>query len=482
MKKGWYWLFLGCIFFSFKVSAQYDIQVQVKNMAGQKAILAYYFEDKVNVQDTVILDGSGKGHFRHDNQRLARGLYMLYLTPTLNLEMIIGDDQHFSLSCDTTNLLETARIEGSAENAAFLDFQKEVRKRNLKSRSLMEEYNQDPQKEKEEIRKKYTARNEEIAREYKQYVEELSKRFPGSALETFARFTLPPEEGPDFSKEVPEGTKDRDMEIRRRSWYYQKSHYWDQVNLQDSTLIRTNMFKKYVENYFENMVMVHPDSLYQACVEIIEKSRPCPLMFKYLTEFCLVYAFDNKIMGMDEAFVKLGDRYYLSGQAYWASQKQMKTVTEEVYKRRYNLLYHQGADLKFPTLEGNWVRLYETKAPFILVLFWEPSCGNCKKQVPLVKKEIYDRFHPYGLEVFAVNIHSNRKEWEDFIEKHQIFDFINCWDETRQVEYRTYYNVFATPVMYILDKDKKFICKNLAVDQMVDLLKREYKKQGIDIP
>jgi hypothetical protein len=35
--------------------------------------------------------------------------------------------------------------------------------------------------------------------------------------------------------------------------------------------------------------------------------------------------------------------------------------------------------------------------------------------------------------------------------------------------------------MYILDKDKKFIAKSLTVDQMVDLLKHEYKKMGIEV-
>lgn len=77
--------------------------------------------------------------------------------------------------------------------------------------------------------------------------------------------------------------------------------------------------------------------------------------------------------------------------------------------------------------------------------------------------------------------HTDKKEWEEFVEKNELFDFINCWDPNKQSNYWTIYNVFSTPVMYILDKDKKIIAKNLAVEQMVDLLKNEYKKQGIEI-
>jgi len=186
-------------------------------------------------------------------------------------------------------------------------------------------------------------------------------------------------------------------------------------------------------------------------------------------------------MGMDEAFVKLGHHYYVSGIVDWLDKDQMKKITDEVYKRQYNLLNQQAIDLKLPTLERNWVSLHETKAPFILLLFWEPNCGHCKKQVPLAKKEIFERFGPYGLKVFAVNTHDNRDEWEKFVEKYDLFDFINCYAPDNRSNYRTYYNVFSTPTMYILDENKKFIAKNLSVEQMVDLLKKEYQKKNIII-
>lgn len=459
---------------------QYDIKVKVKQMAGQKVMLACYMEDKLYVQDTVILDKAGEGHFRNDKKKLSRGLYVFYITPSCNLEMIIGDKQQFSIQCDTLDIINGTKIEGAPENIAFLDFQRFMIELNRKSHQLREEYDKNPDKEKEEVKADYSARYDEMDKEVRAYVKDLVQKYPGSALATFVDFTIPPSI-PDFSKEVPEGTKDREMEIRRRSYFYYKNHYWDHTNFADSTLILTKDFKKQLNNYFDNLVVVHPDSLYNACVEILEKSRPCKAMFKYLMDYCTLYTFNNKIMGMDEAFVKLGERYYLSNIVDWVGKEQMKTIRDEVLKRMYNLLYHPAVELKLPTLDGKWVSLQETKAPFTVMVFWEPNCGHCKTQVPLLKKEILDRFAPYGLKVFSVQTQGDKKAGEEFVEKHELFDFINCWDPGDQSNYRSYYNVFSTPVMYILDKDKKFIAKNLAVDQMVDLLKNEYKKQGIDI-
>lgn len=462
------------------VAQGHNIKITVKQMPGKEIILANYFESKVYAVDTARLDNNGTGYFKNTKKKLPKGMYLLLFSNSNYFDMIIGDTQNFSIKSDTLDVLNRIEFEGSPENTAFRDFQRFMVEENRKSKDIREEYDKDPNKDKDEVKKAYTARFEQADKEVREYIAQMVKKYPKSALATFANFTLSPEI-PDFSKTVPADTKDRDMEIRRRAYYYAKNHYWDHTDFTDSTLIRTPIFKSKLDDYFNNMVMVHPDSLYISCVEILEKSRPSKAMFRYLMNYCLGYTFDNKIMGMDESFVKLGHHYYVSGIVDWLDKEQMKKITDEVYKRQYNLLNHKALDLKLPSLEGNWVSLYETKAPFILLLFWEANCGHCKKQVPLAKKEIFDRFAPHGLKVFAVNTHTNKKEWEEFIEQNELFDFINCWDPERQSNYWTIYNVFSTPVMYILDKDKKIIAKNLAVEQMVELLKKEYQKQGITV-
>ncbi|WP_251621558.1 TlpA family protein disulfide reductase [Odoribacter lunatus] len=460
-----------------KANAQgYNIKIKVEKMPGKNIILANYFEGKVYAVDTAKLDNNGVGYFSDPKKRLARGMYLLLFSNSNYFDLIIGDTQKFSITTDTLDVIHSIQFEGSPENTAFKNFQLFMLAQNQKSKQIREEYEKDPNKDKEDAKKAYTARFEQADKEVRAYIADLVKQYPHTALATFVNFTLSPEI-PDFSKVVPEDTKDRNLEIQRRAYYYNKKHYWDYTNFTDSTLIRTPIFKNKLDDYFKNMVVVHPDSLYLSCVEILEKSRPCNAMFRYLMNYCLVYTFDNKIMGMDEAFVKLGQRYYIGGIVNWLDKDQMKKITDEVYKRQYNLLNHKAIDLRLPNVDGQWVSLHETKAPFILLLFWEPNCGHCKKQVPLAKKEIYERFGPHGLKVFAVNTHTKEDEWKKFIEEKELFDFINCWDPNRQSNYWTIYNVFSTPVMYILDKDKKIIAKNLAVDQMVDLLKKEYEKQ-----
>ncbi|MFR7822650.1 MAG: DUF5106 domain-containing protein [Odoribacter splanchnicus] len=159
-------------------------------------------------------------------------------------------------------------------------------------------------KNKPEAKKKYSARFDQIDKEVRDHIAGLCKQFPNSALATFDNFTLSVPT-PDFSKEIPENTPNRDFEIQKKEYLFSKAHYWDNTNFQDSTLIRTPIFKSKLDEFFNTRVLMIPDSVYKESVNIIEKSRGCKAMFRYLVSYCFNYALSNKYMGMDAAFVYL---------------------------------------------------------------------------------------------------------------------------------------------------------------------------------
>lgn len=481
MKKIGLLLFCGLLLQTTIGYAQgYRIEISVPRMPDRKIILANYFEGKLFAVDTAQLDDKGEGAFHRSDRKLARGVYILLFSPSNFFDLIIGDTQHFSIKTDTINILNTIQFAGSPENKAFLDFQKFMTTQNLKTRKISSDLEKDPRKDIPEIRQKYREQFKQAEQEVNAYISDLCKQFPGTALATFANFTRSPQT-PDFSKEVSEESSDREMEIRKRAYYYNKAHFWDYTNFKDSTLIRTPIFKSKLDEYFNNMILSQADTVFKESVRLIEKSRPCKAMFRYLVSYCFNYALESKIMGMDAAFVYLAKTYYLSGQADWIDQATREKIEREVMLTQYNLIGMQAQEIKLPTLDGEWVSLYETEAPFTLLLFWEADCGHCKKQVPLIKTQLWDKFKDYGLKVFAVHTQNEKDKWEKFVTDHELFDFINCWDPHNQTNYRIYYHIESTPVLYLLDKDKRIIAKKLDVDQLEDLLKREYKRMGIEI-
>lgn len=481
MKKLFLLLYFACLWQAERLCAEgHNIQVNIPKMAGKQIILAFYRDKQVLAADTAQLDGTGTGAFKKP-KKLAHGLYILYFSPSNIFDLIIGNNQNFSITTDTTDIIDHIRFEGSPENSAFLDFQKFMIAHNQKIRAIYQEIERDPNKDKN--RQKYNESIKNKSQEAENYVTGLITKFKGTALSTFLNAMRTPEI-PDFSQVVPENIKDRDLEIRRKGYFYRKAHYWDYIDFQDSTLIRTpaHVFKNKLDEFFTDMILPHPDSVLQESIHIIEKARGCKPMFNYVTGYCFqtIAGKADSIMGMDAAYVKFSKRYILSGDIDWLDQKSLEKVHENVARLQYNLLGEMAHELKLPTLEGTWISLHETKAPFTFLVFWEENCGHCKKQVPEIKTKLLDKFKPYGLKVFAVHTQPHKEKWEQFVTEHELFDFINCWDPYGQSNFRTYYNVVSTPALYLLDKDKKIIAKSISIDQMAEILKAEYKKTGIE--
>jgi hypothetical protein len=67
----------------------------------------------------------------------------------------------------------------------------------------------------------------------------------------------------------------------------------------------------------------------------------------------------------------------------------------------------------------------------------------------------------------------NKEEWGEFLEKHQLFDWINVWDEHHVSRFKILYDARKTPGLYLLDENKKIIAKKMTVEQVKKFLELE---------
>jgi thiol-disulfide isomerase/thioredoxin len=116
------------------------------------------------------------------------------------------------------------------------------------------------------------------------------------------------------------------------------------------------------------------------------------------------------------------------------------------------------------SFNGIYVSLYDIRKEFTILYFWEPECGHCKEATPKLKA-YYDKARNEGVEVFAVCTQPDRAKWEKYINDNRL-DWINGWDPQRRSNYDYYYNITATPGIYILDRNKIIIAKRLGVESI----------------
>jgi thiol-disulfide isomerase/thioredoxin len=219
-----------------------------------------------------------------------------------------------------------------------------------------------------------------------------------------------------------------------------------------------------------------PDSINKEADRVLEMSGKNKDVFQYVAVWLLNRYATSEIMGQDAVVVHLADRVYLAGKAPWASEEYINDLRKRVDRLRPNLIGTKAAEMVMSTFAGYYVSLYDVKAEFTIVYFWEPDCGHCKEATPILKT-YYDENRSKGIEVFAVCTQSDREKWESYIADHGL-SWINGWDPQRLSRFDYFYNVESTPLVYILDRDKKIIAKRISVEDIGPFIENYRKFQA----
>jgi thiol-disulfide isomerase/thioredoxin len=109
-------------------------------------------------------------------------------------------------------------------------------------------------------------------------------------------------------------------------------------------------------------------------------------------------------------------------------------------------------------------------AKFTLLYFWEPDCSHCQKTTPILNKDLFQVLKNKGVDIFAVLTQNNKEKWMKAIQEYKIQEWTNVWDPTYSSNFRKLYDVTSTPIIYILDKNKKILAKRLDVESSIKFL------------
>jgi len=141
------------------------------------------------------------------------------------------------------------------------------------------------------------------------------------------------------------------------------------------------------------------------------------------------------------------------------------------------------------TPENKKVSLYDQKAPYTLLAFWDPICSHCKIEIPRLDSFYKASWKDLQLKIFSVN--TNAKElaaWKTFIQENHLENWTHAYqteeDLNKEIKaglpttIRQKYDVFKTPTFYLLDANKKIIAKNLSLEQFNDFLQNANNKSA----
>ena len=293
------------------------------------------------------------------------------------------------------------------------------------------------------------------------YLKSVVSANKGNLLSTLVKAILPVEV-PEFS--VPSGSSNPDSVRWVMRYNYNKDHFFDNIDLTDERLLRTPILQARLDAFFSNVVIQAPDSINKEIDKIIKKCSSNYKVFQFISVYLFNHFRESQVMGHDAVMVKLADDIYLSGKADWVSKEFNDDLRKQIELIRPNLIGKKAKDLIMNSYKGIFVSLYDIEKEFTILYFWEPDCGHCKEATPKLKA-YYEKAKNQGIEVFAVCTTADKEKWTKYIQDNNLI-WINGWDPERSSHFDLYYNVQSTPMIYILDRNKKIIAKKISVEDI----------------
>ena len=465
-------LILSFVIVPFIISAEgYKIKIKVKGLnPGDSLLLGHRFSDKIFADDTTLTDKAGFGTFKGDDL-LDGGIYVVLIPSKKNVyfEFLLDkNSQEFTLETDTSDFLKYMKVSGSELNKRFYEFQNKWVKLQEKAMDLSEKSKK--LKEGSDSIKIIQKEFEKLDTERMNLLKSTYEANKTTMLGVVS-YAMTPVDVPEIT--LPDGTAKKDSLERLYRYVYNKDHYFDHFDFADDRILRTPLLESRLKEFFSKVVLMDPDSLTKEAFKLCDRSKAQKDVFRFVTVYLTNYFETSNIMGMDRIFVNLSERYYLTGDAWWADS----TLTEKIRKRvgelKPTLIGNIAPDLRMETMDKRIVTLHQTNADYTVLVFYEPSCGHCKKAIPKLW-EWYQTARTKKIEVFAVYTQVDEKEWKEFVDKYG-FDWINVWDPYGFSNFRKFYDVSTTPQIFILDKNKKIVAKKLGVEQLDQVIEHHRK-------
>lgn len=444
--------FFAVLFFV-SISFSQQLRIKVDNSQIEHAALLSLSGEKTEFIDSLKINQSGE--FNYDLGKIkVVGFFRLQLDNYKFLDFL-NDGKDISLETDADDILDSMKVISSESNKLFYEFVRLNKDYKTKSELLQFVLAKFPKDDNYyEISKKRMA---DLQLEYLKFINETSQTDPKSFIARYIRsaqlpvinFSLQPEE----------------------QLAYLQNHSLDNVDFSDNKLIYSDVFtNKTIEflTYYRNPQL--PKELLEkefikASDKILDKAKVNQLVYQQIVDY-LIDGF--KKFGFDLVLDHIIENYVVKDDLCLDEETE-NSIEKRVDQAQKLSVGTEAPSIILPDSTGKEINLSDIKAERIVVLFYSSECPHCRDLIPKLKK-VYESQDKKEFEVFAVSLDSDVDEWKKFIQETGA-DWINViapggWDSIAASRYF----IYATPTIFVIDKDKRIILKPLTVEEIVKML------------
>ncbi len=445
---------------SFSTGETFQLDFKIDGLTQGHYFLTGMYGGQFYSMDSFAIDEKGHAHI-HRPSLLPQGMYYIVLPDRYtSIQFIVTDQQDFSMSSNVNDIVAYMQVKGCTETTLLYENLKFEQKYRGEYEALKQRINATPPGSPE-------AASLEVERQEKidervAHIRNDARKHPDAF---FTTFKLAGQNPRIKAPKLPNGETDNALFV---TLYRQQ--YWDGTDFSDERLLRTPVYTNKLRSFFENIVPQHIDSLIKYAGLVTNAAMQNDSLFKFTANYVGMKYQEPTFMGSDAVYVYMVENYFTHERAFWAKPHEIDRLQLDASIRHSSMLGEKAKDIEVISPEGKMISLLESDAKLIVLYIYTPNCENCLKETPLVKKA-YDAWKHKGVEVFALCTDPDEELWKNYIDQNNL-DWINAFDPMIESEYTFKYHIDITPEIYVLDRNRIIVARDLHAFQLDEILGR----------
>ena len=254
---------------------------------------------------------------------------------------------------------------------------------------------------------------------------------------------------------------------------YLVQHYWDKFDFTDTAYIHLpDITEQALTNYIDLMKYVTPEVATSSIKGMMHKAAADSSFFAHMAGLYEKYLYDpNSPMRDESLYIPVLESVLAAPVLDEVNKIRPAHLLELALKNRVG---EPATDFTYTLADGKTGTLYNVKADYLLLFFYNPDCHACKEITeqlsgdPLIGRMMSDK----KLKILAVYPDEDLEAWRQHIPDVPA-TWINSYDNTVSLKNDEIYDLKAIPTLYLLDKTKKVILKDVTFNQLMEFIQMQ---------
>lgn len=245
------------------------------------------------------------------------------------------------------------------------------------------------------------------------------------------------------------------------SYAYQQQHFFDSINFNDPSLIRSTALVDNVMEYLYRYTSYDEVGFRTSVDKILDLSSVNDQVYEFNLNYLLELF--NRV-GPDIIFQYIVEQYILNEGCSDANiSEEIQNITDGY---RAVMIGKQAPPFSIKDTSNKEVYLEEllNKKEETILFFWSSHCSFCHEAIPSLMEWVtkYDK----KVQVVAISLDNERGQWINYIQEHRL-PWINLselkgWESAIAKQYK----VHRTPSFFVLNKKGKIISKPTEIKEI----------------